>query len=123
MTAPVADSLIRGIFQRPVAGLHRTNLSTQHLHSFHIDMLAFYIQCSLIHHTRHVHQCTDGSCCHAMLSCTGFSNDTLLAHLLCQQNLSDGVVNLMGTSMVQVFSFQVELTTIALAHSAGEIQR
>ena len=86
-------------------------------------MLALYIQGSLIDHAWHVHQCTHRSGSYTVLSGTGLGNDTLLAHLLGQQNLTDGVVNLVCSSMVQVLTFQIQLTAILLAHSAGIVQR
>ncbi len=58
-----------------------------------------------------------------MLAGTCLGNDARLAHLLCQQNLSDGVVDFVGTSVIQVLTLQVQLTAILLAHSLGKVQR
>ena len=57
-----------------------------------------------------------------MLTGTGLCDDTRLAHLLGQEDLTDGVVDLVGTGVVQVLTFQIELTAILLTHALGKIQ-
>ena len=57
-----------------------------------------------------------------MLTGTCLCDDTGLAHLLGQQNLTDGVVDLVGTGVVQVLTFQIEFTTVLLTHSLGVVQ-
>ena len=57
-----------------------------------------------------------------MLTCACLSDDARLSHLLRQQDLTHGVVDLVGTRMVQVFTLQVELTTVLLTHALSEIQ-
>ena len=44
-----------------------------------------------------------------MLSGTGLGDDPLLAHFLCQQDLSQHVVNLVRTGVVQILPLQVNL--------------
>ena len=58
-----------------------------------------------------------------MLAGTCLSNDTRLTHFLRQQDLSDGVVNLMGTRVIQVLTLQIQLTTVLLAHPFRIIER
>ena len=123
MAAPVADGFVGGILQRPVAGLDGTHLGPQHLHPLYVDMLALHVQRSLIHHARHVHQRTHRCRCHAVLAGTRLSDDTLLAHLLGKQYLTDGVVDLVSTRVVKVFAFQVKPTAVFLAHTLGMIER
>ena len=100
MTAPVADGLAAGIAQRHVTRPYGMHLGTQHLHPFHIRVLALHVRCAHKHFALHVHQRTHRRCRHAVLSGSRLGNDARLAHLLRQQNLSDGVVNLMGTCVV-----------------------
>src|SRR5574344_368749 len=122
MATPVSDSLVGGVFQCFVAALYRYNGCAQHLHSFYIHVLTFYIECSLIHRARHVHQCASSCGSHTVLSCSSLSNDSCLAHLLRQKNLSQCIVNLVCACMVQVFTLQVEFATIFLAHALGKIE-
>ena len=84
VTAPVTDSLIGSVLQCPVAGLDGAHFGTQHLHTFHVDMLALHVQSTLIHHARHVHQGAHRSGSHAVLTSASLGNDTLLAHFLGQ---------------------------------------
>ena len=85
-------------------------------------MLAFYIRFSHVDDTFHVHQGTYGGSSYAVLSGTGFGDDAMLAHAACQKNLSDGVVNLVSSCMVQVFTFEVELAAILFGKPAGIVE-
>ena len=71
----------------------------------------------------HIHQSADRSCSHTMLTGTSLGNDTGLAHFLCHQNLTDGIIDLMSTCMVQVFTLQIELASVLLTHALGIIER
>ena len=112
MTAPVADCFVGRIFQCHVAGSDRDYGSSQHLHFFDIDVLALNVRFTHIDDTFHIHQSTYGSCCNAVLSGSCFGDDTFLAHAACQQNLSDSIIDFVGTCMVQVFPFQIHFATI-----------
>ena len=114
MTAPVADRFVSRIFQRHISGSDRDYRSSQHLHFFYIDVLAFNIRFTHVDDTFHIHQCTYGSCSHTVLSRSGFGDDTFLTHASCQQNLPDGVIDLMSTRMIQIFPFQIHFATILL---------
>ena len=85
-------------------------------------MLTLYIGGPHKHLTLHVHQRTDSCGSHPMLACTSLGDDTGLTHLLGQQDLSDGVVDLVGTCVVQVFTFQIELTAVVLTHALGKVE-
>ena len=77
-------------------------------------MLAFHICLTHVDNALHVHQCTNGGCSYSMLSGTCFGDDTSLTHSASQQYLTDGIVYLMSTGMVEVFPFQVHLTSAFL---------
>ena len=123
MTAPVADRLVGRILEGLVSTVHRIDLSSQHAHALYVRTLALYIQCAHIHAARHIHQSAHRSCSHTMLTCTRLCHDTSLAHLLGNQYLSDGIVDLMCASVIEVLALQIELAAIFLAHALGEIQR
>ena len=54
----------------------------------------------------------------------GLGNDPLLAHPLGQQPLAQGVVDLVGPGVVQVFPFEIDLgAPQRLRQMLGEIQR
>ena len=123
MAAPVANGLVGSILQRFVATLNGEHFGSQHTHAFYIYMLAFHIQCAHIYTTRHIHQGAYGSCGNTVLSGSGFCNDACLAHLAGKQNLAYGIVNFVGSCMVQVFALQVKLAAVFLAHAFGIIER
>ncbi|MPN41054.1 hypothetical protein SDC9_188594 [bioreactor metagenome] len=122
MGTPVTYRLIGGIFQRHIARSDRHNRRPQHFHLLHIHLLALHIGLSHIDSTGHLHQCADGSSGNTMLTGTRLGNDTGLAHLAGDQYLTDSIVNLMCTRMVQIFTLQVNFTTIPFGKLLREIE-
>ena len=122
MTTPVAYGFVGGIFQRHVSRCYRNDCRSEHFHLFHIDVLAFHICFPHIDDAFHIHQCTDGSCCHAMLSGSRLGNDTCFSHAARQKYLPDGVVYFMGSRMIEVLSFQVYFTSIFFREAACQIE-
>ena len=57
----------------------------------------------------HVKQCAGSCSCHAVLTSAGFGDNPLFAHFLCQQNLSQHVVDLVCAGVVQIFPLQIDL--------------
>ena len=115
MTTPVADRFVRRVFQGHVTGSDRNDRCTEHLHLLYIGMLAFHVRFTHIDNTLHVHQGADGSSSYSMLSGACFCDDTCFTHAACQQDLPDRVIDLMGTCMIQVFPFQIDLAAILFA--------
>ena len=99
------------------------HLGPQHLHAFHIRVLTFHIRSPHEHLALHVHQRTHRGRSHAVLSGACLGDDACLAHLLSQQYLSDGVVDFVGSRVVEVLALEIQLTAILLAHATCEIQR
>ena len=122
MAAPVANSLVGGILERTVATLDGINFGTKHLHSLYVDMLTLNIESTHIDTTWHIHQRTDRGSSHTMLTCTCLGHNACLAHALGYQDLPDGIVDLVGTGMVEVLALQIELAAISLAHTLGKIK-
>ena len=123
MAAPVSDSLRAGIAQRHIARTDGMHFGAQHLHALYVGVLTLHIRSSHKYFTLHTHQGAYRCCGYTMLSGTRLGDDARLAHLLCQQDLSHGVVDFVGTRVVQVFALQVQLTTVLLAHAAGKVER
>ena len=123
MTAPVADGLRASITQCHVTCTYGVHLSAQHLHALHVCVLTLHIRGTHKHFALHIHQRTHRCRSHTVLSGTRLGDDTRLTHLLRQQNLADGVVDLVGTRMVQVLTLQIQLTAVLLTHPLGIIQR
>lgn len=108
VAAPVADGGRAGITECHIACGDGMHLGTQHLHALHIGMLTLHVGLAHEDLALHIEQRTHRGSSHTMLSGACLGNDTCLAHLAGQQNLADGVVDLMGSGMIKVLSFEIE---------------
>ena len=105
MAAPVSDCCRACVAECHVACSDRSNLCSKHPHAFYICVLPFHIGFAHEDFALHVHKGADCRGCHA------------------KQNLSDGVVDFVGTCVVAVFALEVEAAAVFLAHAAGIIKR
>ena len=117
MAAPVANGLATGIGECHIACSHGMHRGSEHSHTLHVGVLAFDICGTHENFAMHAHQRTNGSRCHAMLAGTSLGDDARLSHTTCQQNLSDSVVDLVRTGVVQVLALQEQTATIAFTHA------
>ena len=99
------------------------NLGTKHLHALYVGVLALNIGSTHKHLALHVHKCANSGCGHTVLSGSSLGDDASLTHALGKQNLTDGVVDFVGTGVVKVLALKVELATVLLAHSLGKVER
>ena len=106
---PVTHCLVDGILQRTCAVVHAVHLSAQQFHPVYIQTLAAHIFLAHIDLALHVKQCAGSCSCHAVLTSAGFGDNPLFAHFLCQQNLSQHVVDLVCAGVVQIFPLQIDL--------------
>jgi hypothetical protein len=59
----------------------------------------------------------------AVLAGAGFGDDALFAHAEGEQGLADGVVDLVGAGVVEVFAFEVDFGAAEMfGEAAGEIE-
>ena len=123
VAAPVADCLVRGVLQRHVARSDRAHFGAQHFHFLHIRVLTFYVGLAHVDDAPHVFQRADRSGSHTVLPCARFGDDTGFAHLLRDQNLSDRIVDLVRSGMVQVFAFEVDPAAVPFGQAPCEIER
>ena len=122
VAAPVAYRFRAGIAESHVACCYRMHLRAKHLHTFYVCMLALDICLSHEYLTFHVHQGAYRSSRHTMLPSTCLGYNTCLAHFLCHEYLSNGIVYLVCTCVVEVFTFEIQAASILLAHALGEVQ-
>ena len=84
-------------------------LGSEEFHTIDIQRLSVGIFFSHKNFTFH----TEERCCrcgsHTVLSGTGLCDQAGLAHLLGKQCLSQGIIDLMGTGMVQILSLEIDL--------------
>ena len=123
MTTPVAYCLRTGVAERHVTCTNGMHLGAQHPHALHIRVLALHVGSSHEHLAAHTHQGAHRSRSHTVLSGSRLGDDACLPHLPRQQNLSDSVVNLVRTRVVQVLALQKQAAAVALAHPARIVER
>ena len=103
---PFAHGVIHGVFKGSGTGTHRTHRCPEELHTENVERLAFYVNFAHVNDALKTHKRAGGRGCHTVLPCTGFGNDALLAHALGEQRLADHVVDLVGTGVGQILTFE-----------------
>ena len=91
---PVADGLVDSIFQGTRAGLDSTNLRAQQTHAEDVERLPAHVLRAHVNDALQAELGAGGRGGDAVLSGAGLGDDALLAHALGQQNLTDGIVDL-----------------------------
>ena len=123
MAAPVPDGLRAGITQRHVARGDGVDCRSQHAHALHVGVLPLHVGLAHEYLASHAHQGAYRGRGHAVLARSRLRRHAGLAHALGHEYLAYGVVNLVGSRVVEVFPFQVELAAIQLAHATGVVKR
>ena len=95
---------------RAGAGGDGDDLRSQQPHPVDVQGLALGVLLPHEHHALHAHQGGGGGGGHAVLPRAGLGDQASLAHLLRQQRLAQHVVDLVGTGVVQVLPFQIDLS-------------
>ncbi len=116
---PVAHGFVERVFQGLAAALYRHHGGAQQLHAVDVRALAFHVFAAHVHHAFQSVAGANGGCGHTVLAGAGFGNHAGLAHALGEHRLADGVVDLVGAGMVQVFALQEDLCTTHFAAHPG----
>ena len=106
ISSPITDSLAGGILQGAGARGNGNDLGPQKLHAEHIELLALHIHSSHEHMAFHAEKGCHRGRSHAMLARASLCHHPLLAHALGQKSLAQGVVDLVGACMQQVFPLE-----------------
>ena len=121
---PVAQRLVHGVLQRPGAGCYRDDVGAQQLHPKDVGGLALDVRLAHVDDTRDVEQRAHRRRRHPVLSGPGFGDDPGLAHALGEQDLADGVVDLMRPGVVELVALEIDLGAAEkLSQAAGKIKR
>ena len=121
---PVAQGFVQRILQRLRAALDGHHGGAEQMHPVDVRRLAFDVLAAHVDHAFHSVACTDGGGGHAVLTGTCLGNDARLAHAARQQRLSDGVVDLVGSGVVEVLALEVDLRPAQFAaHAGGVVDR
>ena len=103
---PVAHGLVHRVLQGPAAGHGRPDLGPQQPHAKYVQLLALHVHLAHVDAALHAQQGGRRRRGHAVLSGTGLGQEPGLAHPPGQERLSEHVVDLVGTRVVQVLALQ-----------------
>ncbi|CAB5003356.1 unannotated protein [freshwater metagenome] len=79
---PITHGLVHCILERSTPRDCRCDLGTQQAHTKHVEFLACNVYLAHIDEAFHVHQCSRRRSGHTVLACSGFCNESGLAHPL-----------------------------------------
>ena len=85
-------------------------------------MLALDVNGSHKDDALHAHERTRCGGGHSVLAGTGLGHDAALAHVACNENLPDGIIDLVRAGVVEIFAFQIQPTAVALTQPASIIE-
>ena len=103
---PVAERLVHGVLQRCAALGDGVYLRAQELHALDVRRLPVDVQCAHVDLARHPEERGDCRRGDAMHPRARLGDQTALAHALCEERLSNRVVDLVCAGVVEVFAFQ-----------------
>ena len=116
---PVAEGLVDGVAEGPRAAADRPDLGPQELHAEHVGPLAADVFLAHVDHALQPEAGAGRGGGHAVLAGAGLGDHAPLAHAARQQGLAEGVVDLVGAGVVEVFAFEVDSRPAALSGSAA----
>ena len=106
---PVSHRLVDRIPECSGAAFDWPNFCSHQSHAKDIGFLAANVFGTHVNDARQAEMSTSGSRRDAMLACPCFRNDSGLLHPQCQQCLSERVVDLMGTRVIQILPLEPDL--------------
>ena len=106
---PIPDGFVHGVFQGAAAGTHRDHAGAQQAHADDVEPLAPDVFGAHVDVALHPQQGRHRGGGHAMLAGPGLGDEPLFAHAPGQQALAQGVVDLVGPGVGQVFPLDVNL--------------
>ena len=105
---PVPEGLVDRVLQRLGAGLDRHHLRAKQPHPRDVEGLTCGVDRTHVDDALQTQQCTGRRSGHPVLARTRLRDHPRLAHLLRQQRLTEHIVDLVRSGVVEVFSLQEE---------------
>src|SRR3990172_10640987 len=99
---PIANGFVSGILERLRPAEPRLYTRSKHVHPEHIQALSMNILFAHVDHALESHESRHRSRSYPVLPCPSLSDDAPFAHPLCEQDLAESVVDLMGTGVEKI---------------------
>ena len=119
MCRPVSKRLIDSVLQCAGAAGDRYHFSPAKFHLVDVYALTFGIHCAHENLRLHPEQRPNHRRCQAVLAGTGLRDELRFAHVLRQQSLAQGVIDLMSAAMQQVLALDIDLKADVFAETPG----
>ena len=116
---PVAHRLVDGVFESLASRFDRDDGGPEQLHTRDVQRLPLGVFLPHVDDTFQSHQCRGCRRRDSVLPGTRLGDDSRLTHAGSQQRLSENVVDLVRSRVVEVFSFEVDAGPTALAFKAS----
>ena len=121
---PVAQRLVDRVLQRRRTVVNRDDLRAEQSHPCDVECLPVGVDAAHVDDALHTEQCAAGRGGHTVLTGTGLGDDAGLTHALGEQQLTEHVVDLVRTGVVEVFALQENpCATGEFAHARGFVER
>ncbi len=121
---PVAHGFVDGFLQGLLPGVHRHDFRAEHFHAIDVQRLPLAIHRAHVDDAFHAEHRADGGGGDAVLARAGLGDDARLAHALGEEDLADGVVDLVRAGVEQVFALEINFRAAEFAREAfGKIKR
>ena len=111
---PLAESLVDSVTECAGTSFDGNNGGTKELHAEYVEGLTADIFSAHEDSALHAEASADSGGGNTVLTSTSFGNDLSLAEPPCEQDLADGVVDLVRSSVVEVLALEVDVCTKAL---------
>ena len=121
---PVAHRFVDGFLQSLLSRVNRHDFRAEHFHAIHVEFLPLAIHRAHVDDAFHPEHRGDGGGGDAVLARAGLGDDAGLAHAFGEQDLADGVVDLVRAGVEQVLALEKNFRAAEFAREAfGEIKR
>mmetsp|Transcript_15479 Transcript_15479/g.33550 ORF Transcript_15479/g.33550 Transcript_15479/m.33550 type:complete len:670 (+) Transcript_15479:577-2586(+) len=120
---PVLHGLVDGVLQGLGSALGRDHLRSEHLHLEDVEGLSLDVNCAHVNDALEAHQGAGRGRGHAVLAGARLGDNSLLAELLGEEGLAEGVVDLVGASVGQLLALEPELgASQGLSQVLGKVE-